>query len=76
MTPEEIVEIGLCQDPNKIWLFSDMEDIVFNLAKKELYYHSCIDGELTIASYPKTIEDLKFDLFTYFPNNRQYLNLD
>jgi len=77
ITPKQVEEIGLYQNSKQKHLFSDMEDIVFNLKTRELFYHSCVDGELTLAmDRIKTVDDLKQALYDCFPHNRNELNLD
>jgi hypothetical protein len=53
-----------------------MEDLVFNSKSKELFYHSCIDGELTLVRTVKDIEDLKMAIYDGFPYHRGQYNLD
>jgi|TARA_R110000782_G_scaffold144871_2_gene237687 hypothetical protein len=76
MLKEEIEEIGLRVYPNNPNLFGDWEDIEYNNKTKELFYHSCIDGTLTLYRKVTDIEDLKQALYDGFPDNRRDLNLD
>jgi hypothetical protein len=76
MNQEEIEAIGLRQYPDKPHLYGDWEDIEFNSKTKELFYHSCVNGELTLYRKVKDVEDLKQALYDGFPDNRRELNLD
>lgn len=65
MTAQEIIyQTGLGQ--NSKGLFTDMEDIVFNMKTKELFYHDCTNGELTLYRKVKDLEDLKQALWDGF----------
>lgn len=74
MTSAEIEEIGLIEVKDGI--FSDWEDIQFNIKTKELFYHSCVDGSLTLYRRVKDLQDLKQALYDGFANNRNELNLE
>jgi hypothetical protein len=76
MNPSEIIAIGLYEHPKKPHIFSDWEDIEYNNKSKELFYHNCVNGELTLYRKVTDIEDLKQALYDGFPSNRQHLNLD
>lgn len=76
MTAKEIEQIGLYQHPKQPHIFSDIEDIWFNSKTKELFYHSCIDGTLTLYRKVKDLEDLKQALWDGFPYDRNRLNLE
>jgi hypothetical protein len=75
MDPKEILQLDSIKT-QKIQNFSDMEDLVFNSKSKELFYHSCIDGELTLVRTVKDIEDLKMAIYDGFPYHRGQYNLD
>jgi hypothetical protein len=75
MDPKEIIAMDSIKT-QKIQNFSDMEDLVFNSKSKELFYHSCIDGELTLVRTVKDIEDLKMAIYDGFPYHRGQYNLD
>jgi hypothetical protein len=76
MNKEELNTIGLYPYPDRPHLFGDWEDIEFNSKTKELFFHNCVNGELTLYRKVKDIDDLKQALYDGFPNNRNELNLD
>jgi len=76
ITKDEIEGIGLYQYPKKPHLFGDWEDIEYNNKTKELFYHNCVNGELTLYRKVTDIDDLKQALYDGFPSNRNLLNLD
>ncbi len=77
MSPEELKVIGLIQYPYpKQHLWGDWEDLEYNTKTKELFWHDCGNGDLTLICKIKDIEHLKQTIYDNFPFHRNELNLD
>ena len=77
MSPEELKEIGLNPYPSpRQHLWGDWEDLEYNTKTKELFYHNCVNGDLTLVCKIKDIEHLKQTIYDNFPFHRNELNLD
>lgn len=48
ITKQQLEELQLYQYPNVKYLYGDYEDIEFNQATNELFYHSCVDGSVEL----------------------------
>lgn len=66
ITKQQLEELQLYQYPNVKYLYGDYEDIEFNQATNELFYHSCVDGSVELYRKVKDFEDLKQALFDGF----------
>lgn len=73
---EILEEIGLRPYPKTPWIWGDWEDLEYNNKTHELFYHSCIDGTLTLYRKVKDGEDLKQAIYDGFPEIRNEFNLD
>jgi hypothetical protein len=47
-------------------LWGDNEDVAFNIHTNELFYHSCVDGNLKLYRRVKSVEDLEQALYDGF----------
>lgn len=77
ITKEQLEEIGLIQykfPQQHLW--GDWEDLEFNSRSKELFYHNCVNGDLTLYRKVIDFEDLKQAIYDGFPQLRNELNLD
>ena len=77
ITTEEIESIGLYQDPNQPWKFTDMEDIEYHQNTGKLFATDCT-GEIEdeLVAITKNFEDLKQIIWDSFPYLRRHLNLN
>lgn len=74
---EQLKDIGLTQYPSpRQHLWGDWEDLEFNTRTNELFYHSCVDGELELCCRVTDFEHLKQAIYDGFPSLRNELNLD
>lgn len=72
----ELEKLGLSPYPKKPWIWGDYEDLEFNNKTGELFFHSCVNGDLDLYCKVKDIEGLKQAIYDGFPFLRDELNLD
>lgn len=63
---EELSEVGLYKYPKHSNLFGDWETTEFNQKTNELFYFSCVDGDIELYRKVINFEDLKQALYDGF----------
>lgn len=77
VTNRDLEDLELRQyPPPRQHIWGDWENLEYNNKTGELFYHSCVDGELELCCRITDFEHLKQAIYDGFPSLRNFLNLD